>query len=163
MSKPSIEEGKVVHLAFTLKDGEGNILEVATHDDPMIYLHGYGNLPPGLEAALSGRGVGEQFQAMVSALEGYGEYEPAHRQSVERGLFPEGDLEPGMPIMVESEGDAMQFFIVEVGEDEVVLDGNHPYAGKELDFDVTVTEIRDAQAEEIEHGHAHGPDGHEDH
>ena len=163
MSKTIIEDDTVVSLSYTLKDGDGNVLDVATREDPLLYLHGYGNLLPPVEKALSGKTLGDTARVILSPEDGFGEYEPKHVQEVERELLPDEEIEVGMPYIVESEGSVMQFFVREVSDTHVVLDGNHPYAGKTLDFDVLVAAIRGATPEELEHGHAHGPDGHHHH
>lgn len=163
MSKNTVEDGLVVSLAYTLKDGEGNILDVATREDPLLYLHGANNLLPPVEKELVGKSIGDRAEVTLTPEEGFGEYEPKHVQRVERSLFPDEEIQVGMPYIVESEGSVMQFFVKEVTETEVLLDGNHPYAGKTLSFDVTVAAIRGATAEELDHGHAHGPDGHHHH
>lgn len=163
MSKTIVEDGSVVSLSYTLKDGDGNVLDVATREDPLLYLHGHGNLLPPVEAALGGKSVGDKAMVRLTPEEGFGEYEPKHVQQVARDLFPDEEIEVGMPYIVESEGAVMQFFVREFDDDEVVLDGNHPYAGKTLEFDVSVAAIRGATPEELEHGHAHGPDGHDHH
>ena len=161
MSKFVITDDRVVSLAFSLKDGEGNVLEVATHEEPMAYLHGHSNLLPALESALSGCGAGEHITISVAPEEGFGAYDAANTHTVERNAFGEDDVVAGMPVMVETPSGALTFFVKEVKGDEVVLDGNHPYAGKELVFEVEVVEIRAATADEINHGHAHGPHGHQ--
>ena len=161
MSKPIVEEDKIVSLVFTLKDGEGNVLEVATHEEPMLYLHGHSNLLPSLETALAGLSAGEQVRVELPPEQGFGVHDPERLQIVDREMFGGDDVEVGMPIMVEAGDDVMPFWVHEIRDDEVVLDGNHPFAGKNLDFDMTVIEIRDGSAEELEHGHAHGPHGHQ--
>ena len=161
MSKSVITDDRVVSLAFSLKDTEGNVLEVATHEDPMAYLHGHSNLLPAVEAALSGRGPGDQITIALTPEEGFGAYDAANKHTVDRSAFGDDDVAAGMPVMVETPSGALTFFVKEVKGDEVVLDGNHPYAGKDLVFDVEVVEIRAATAEEIDHGHAHGPHGHQ--
>lgn len=159
MSALKVEDGKVVVLSYVLKDKDGEIIDEATEVDPFPYLHGAENIVPGLEAALSGKVVGDDFTAVVSPSEGYGERigEP---QAVPRSAFPEGmPIEVGMQFIA-SDGEAeMPIWIVGVEDDELLVDNNHPLAGVTLHFAGKVIAVRDALAEELSHGHPHGVDG----
>lgn len=136
--------------------------DAARPGDSLTYLHGEGQIVPGLESALEGLSVGDTKQVVVAPAQGYGEHDPRGVQEVPRGAFPPG-FEPqvGMELTAEGQnGEPVPFAIREVKAEDVVIDPNHPLAGKTLHFDVTVREIRAATPEEISHGHAHGP-GHE--
>ena len=157
-----IAEGKVVNLAYSLKNDAGEVLDTADHEDPFVYLHGGGQIVPGLETALVGAKKGHKKQVTVSADEGYGAVNPELKLTVKRSQFPEGvPLDEGMQFEANGPGGQGVIFTVEsIATDEVSINGNHPLAGETLHFDVEVLEVRDATEEEKEHGHAHGPEGH---
>jgi FKBP-type peptidyl-prolyl cis-trans isomerase SlyD len=157
-----IAKGNVVGIDYSLHLGDGQVVDASDPGDPLTYLHGEGQIVPGLESALEGLESGAQKQVVVAPAEGYGEHDPRGIQQVPRAAFPPG-FEPqvGMELTAEGpNGDPVPFAIREVKPDSITIDLNHPLAGKTLHFDVTVREVRAASAEEIEHGHAHGPDGH---
>jgi FKBP-type peptidyl-prolyl cis-trans isomerase SlyD len=130
----------------------------------LAYLHGLGNIIPGLENALSGRALGDKFSVTVAPADGYGERDNEMVQSVPKSAFQGVDqILPGMQFQAQSPEGMQLVTVIDVDGDEVILDGNHPMAGITLTFDVEVTEIRDATAEELEHGHVHGPGGHHHH
>ncbi len=158
-----IRENKVVDLVFTLKSAEGEILDQAEKDDPFTYLHGADQVVPGLEAGLQGLKVGDKKKVVVSAAEGYGELDPRLKVTASRGQFPKGvELEVGTQFETETpDGDEVVFTVCAIEGDKIHVDGNHPLAGQTLHFEVEVLSIRDATADELEHGHAHGPEGHE--
>ncbi|HNB51639.1 MAG TPA: peptidylprolyl isomerase [Anaerolineales bacterium] len=153
----------VVSLAYTLKVA-GEILDEADREDPLLYLHGHKNIVPGLERALSGMKIGESKSVVIAPKDGYGDYNEDDVEVVPRSEFPdEIPLEEGVEILVEDdEGDEVSATIVEVTKDKVTLDFNHPLAGKELNFDVTIVALREATEEELEHGHAHYDDMEDD-
>jgi len=157
-----VAENKVVAIDYTLKDNEGQTLDTSEGRGPLHYLHGAGNIISGLESALEGKSPGDEFQVQVGPQEGYGERNDQLQQTVPRSDF-QGveDVEVGMRFRVTGEGGEAVVTVVDVKDDEVTLDGNHPLAGATLNFDVAVREVRDATSEEIEHGHVHGPEGHE--
>jgi FKBP-type peptidyl-prolyl cis-trans isomerase SlyD len=149
----------VVSLAYTLKVA-GEIVDEADSSDPLLYLHGHKNIVPGLERALAGMKIGESKTVVVKPKDGYGDYDEDDVDIVPRSEFPEEiPLEEGVEIVIEDEeGDEVSATIIEVTKDKVKLDFNHPLAGKELHFDVTVLDLRVATDEELEHGHAHDDD-----
>ncbi len=157
-----IQSGKVVDLVYSLKNSEGEILDESDAKDPFTYLHGSQQIVPGLESALEGLKVGDKKQVIVPPSEGYGIFNPKLKMQISRTQFPDNaELEEGMQFQVQAEDGQSLVFTVEGFEgDEVQINGNHPLADQTLHFDVEVLQIRDATAEEIEHGHAHGPDGH---
>jgi FKBP-type peptidyl-prolyl cis-trans isomerase SlyD len=153
----TVADGMVVSLAYVLSvDGE----EVSrmTPDEPMEYLHGYQEIVPGLEASLTGRKLGEKFSLSLNPAQGYGEYDEENFEEISRADIPfSEDLEVGMDLEVEDEdGNTYLATVAEVKAKTVVLDFNHPLAGKTLEYEVEVVEIRLADEEELEHGHAHG-------
>ncbi len=161
-----IADLKVVTLDYSLKDDEGTLIDSSEGRGDFVYLHGARNIVPGLENALAGKATGDEVSVAVQPEEGYGERDNNLLQTVPKDMFEEGaDISVGMQFHAQSpEGEMMIVTVVELEDDEVIVDGNHPLAGVSLNFDVKVIDIRDASAEEIEHGHAHGADGeHHDH
>ncbi len=157
-----IEDDKVVGIHYTLKDNEGNTLDSSAGKDPLFYLHGYGQLVPGLEDELESKALKENFSVKVSAEDGYGDYNKELVYVLDRSKFPEPEkVEIGMAFTSKTKEGQFNLNVVDVDGDKITLDANHPLAGKELNFDVEVTEIRDATKEEITHEHVHGPDGHQ--
>lgn len=155
-----IEQDKVAMIEYTLKDANGEVMD-ASNGHPLAYLHGHHNLIPGLEAELAGKSVGDKFTVTVPAAQAYGETEPGLIQSVPSNMFQGVEsLEVGMRFEAQSEQGMHSVEITAIEGDMVTVDGNHPMAGKDLTFDVEVVGIRDASAEEIDHGHAHGAGGH---
>jgi len=152
----------VVSLTYTLKVA-GNVVDEADQADPLLYLHGHKNIVPGLERALAGMKVGESKTVVVKPKDGYGEYDEDDVEVVPRDDFPEEiPLETGVEILIEDEeGDEVSATIVEVTKDKVKLDFNHPLAGKELHFEVTILDLRRPTEDELEHGHAHYEDDEE--
>jgi FKBP-type peptidyl-prolyl cis-trans isomerase SlyD len=158
-----IANGNVVGIDYSLHLGDGRVVDASAPGQPLTYLHGEGQIVPGLESALEGLDVGERRQVVVAPGDGYGEHDPRGVQEVPRAAFPPG-FEPqvGMELTAEGpDGEAVPFAVREVRPDSVLIDLNHPLAGKTLHFDVTVRDVRAATDEERAHGHAHGPDGHE--
>lgn len=157
-----IAEKHVVTLNYTLKDNDDNIID-KSDDGSFCYLHGASNIIPGLENALTGKTSGDELSVSVAPEEGYGPRDDARIQEVPRDAFPPDiTIEPGMQFNAEGpEGQAVMVTIAKAEDNTVIVDGNHPLAGVTLNFDVTITDIRDASAEELEHGHVHGPNGHQ--
>ena len=156
-----IAKNKVVSIDYTLKDDAGEVIDSSEGFEPLFYLHGCDNIVPGLEKALDGKRAGDQVQVSVSPAEGYGERDDSLQQVVPREAFQGiDDLEAGMQFRAESDEGQQIVTIMAIDGDEVTVDGNHPLAGVTLNFDVTVVEVRDATADELEHGHVHGPGGH---
>ena len=163
MSAPIVEDGKVVIFHYTLKNAAGEVLDSTEGDQPMPYLHGYDNIVPGLEQALTGCSIGDAFEVKVAPEDGYGLRE-APTQPVPRDAFEGMELEVGMQLFTETdEGHVIPFFISAIEADHVVIDFNHPLAGETLFFSVQIEGIRDANKDEIAHGHPHGLDGTQGH
>lgn len=157
-----IENNKVVSLAYKLKLEDGVVLEETTAQAPMAYLHGHNNLITGLEKELEGKEPGAAFTAVIAPEEAYGQYNDELVQRVPGNLFQGVDtLEVGMRFIANTDQGEMPVEITEVDGDHVVVDANHMLAGQTLTFDVEVVEIREATAEEIEHGHVHQAGAHE--
>lgn len=149
-------DGAIVSIVFVLSDESGEVLDLATQDAPMRYMHGRNAILKGLERALDGRKVGERFHAVVEAQDAYGlrEGEP---QAVPKSIFPEGTIfKEGAGMMAKSaDGTPFPLWIVRIEEDNVFVDGNHPHAGKRLHFDIEIVAIRCATADELSDGRAH--------
>jgi FKBP-type peptidyl-prolyl cis-trans isomerase SlyD len=158
-----VEARKVITIDYTLTDEDGEVLDSSEDDGPLEYLHGFGNIIPGLEAALEGKEPGQKLQVTVLPEKGYGERDESLVQSVPRSRFPNGDIEVGMRFSAETEDSSRLLTVIAVDKQQVTVDGNHPLAGQTLSFDVTVREVRDATEEEIEHGHVHQAGDHHHH
>ena len=159
-----ITNQKVVSIHYTLTNVDGDIIDSSEGHEPLAYLHGFGNIIPGLENALAGRAAGERFTVSIAPDEGYGERDDAMVQSVPRSAFQGVDeIRPGMQFQAQSPECMQLVTVLGVEADEVILDGNHPMAGLTLNFAVEITDVRDATREELEHGHVHGPGGHHHH
>lgn len=158
-----VAKNKVVSMDYTLTDGDGTTIDSSEGKGQLSYLHGADNIIPGLEQELEGKAVGDQVQATIQPADGYGERQDELQQTVGRENFDEvPDLAVGMQFRVPAdEEDFVVVTVVDIGDDGVTVDGNHPLAGITLNFDVTIRDIRDATDEELEHGHAHGEGGHE--
>ncbi|HEB92164.1 MAG TPA: peptidylprolyl isomerase [Gammaproteobacteria bacterium] len=164
IAENTIAENKVVTLHYKLTDNEGAVID-QSDDGSFLYLHGAQNIIPGLENALTGKTNGDELSVSVSPEEGYGEHDDSRVASVPRDRFPaDGEIEPGMQFRAQSpEGEMDVVTVTEVSDATVTVDSNHPLAGVQLNFEVKIVDIRDATAEELEHGHAHGPEGHHHH
>ena len=158
-----ISNGNVVGIDYSLHLGDGEVVDASAPGEPLTYLQGEGQIVPGLESALEGLDVGDRKQVVVSPAEGYGEHDARGIQEVPKGAFPpDFDPKPGMELTAEGpQGEPVPFVIREVRPETVLIDLNHPLAGKTLHFDVTVREVRAATEEERAHGHAHGAHGHD--
>jgi FKBP-type peptidyl-prolyl cis-trans isomerase SlyD len=156
-----IADQRVVLMHYTLTDSKGEVLDSSQGNEPLAYLHGSGNIIPGLEKALLGKQAGDKLAVKLAPAEGYGERNDALIQQVPRRAF-QGvkDIQPGMSFEAQGPQGPMRVTVTRVVGDMVTVDGNHPLAGEELNFDVEITEVRAATAEEMQHGHVHGAGGH---
>ena len=157
-----ISKHKVVSINYTLKDDDGQIIDSSEGGEPLAYLHGAENIIPGLENALTGKTMGDSLSVSIPPAEAYGERDENKIQAVPRELFDDaGEIAVGAQYHAANpDGGHITITVVEVGDDEIVVDANHPLAGASLNFDVTVIEVRDASEEEIAHGQVHGAGGH---
>ena len=156
-----IARDSVVTIHYTLKDDAGEVIDSSASGEPLAYLHGHGNIVPGLEKELTGRDVGEKVSVKVPPAEGYGEYDKDLVQSVpRRALRGIKDVRPGMHLHAQTEQGPRTVTVTRVAGDMVTLDGNHPLAGKNLNFDIQIEDVRQATEEELSHGHVHGAHGH---
>ncbi len=158
----SISKDSAVFFHYTVTDSDGNLLDRSPDGQPLAYLHGgYGNIIPGLETQLEGKAVGDKFIAAVEPAGAYGEYHPEAVQDVPRANFDGVDsIEVGMQFQTQAEnGQPVLVTVTAISDDTVTVDGNHPLAGKQLNFDVEIIDVRPATEEEISHGHLHGEGG----
>lgn len=153
--------GMVVSMHYTLTDDSGEVIDSSEGRGPFDYLHGHANIIPGLERALEGADVGFKSKVTVSAEDAYGVRNERAVFDVPRDQFPPNeDIQVGMQVHGEGPQGVLTFTVVDVSDDSVRLDGNHPLAGKTLHFDVEILGVREASEEEVAHGHVHGPAGH---
>lgn len=159
-----IADDKVVSIHYTLKDAAGTVLDASAAGEPLAYLHGAGNIIPGLENALEGKQAGDRLSITVTPAEGYGERDERLVQAVPRSAFKGVErLAPGMQFQAQGPQGTRLVVVTQVAADVVTVDANHPLAGQTLHFEVEVADVRDATREELEHGHVHGPGGHHHH
>ena len=161
----ALADGLVGIIHYTLENDAGETLDSSAGGDPLAYLHGHDNIVEGLEKPLAGKVSGDSLKVVVPPAEGYGEKHGNGPQRVHRRQFPKDfPLEPGRPVPVQTDdGGHLALWIVEVKGAYVWLDANHPLAGETLHFDVEVVAVREALAVELQHGLAHGVDGHAHH
>lgn len=160
-----IEKDRVVSFHYTLFEGpvseQGQeALESSKEREPLLILIGHGNIIPGLEKALEGHEAGDSFGVDVAAVEAYGERRDGLTQRVPKKHFGAQRLEPGMQVVLNTNFGPRAVTIQKLGMSVVDVDLNHPMAGKDLHFDIEIVDVREASAEEIEHGHVHGEGGH---
>ncbi|HEX4986465.1 MAG TPA: peptidylprolyl isomerase [Burkholderiales bacterium] len=156
----NIDKNTVVSLNYELSDASGRVIEKTT--EPITYLHGgYHGIFPLVESALQGKKIGDKCKVTLAPDDAFGQYEAAMVRTEPRNLFPD-NVKVGMQFEGAAEGsnDYTVYTVKEIKADQVVVDGNHPLAGQTLVFSGTVTEVRAATREELQHGHVHGPHGH---
>jgi len=152
-----IADNQVVSMHYTLTDNSGKVLDSSQGAQPLNYLHGAGNIIPGLEQALAGKVEGDSLQVTVEPAQAYGESNPGLIQQLDRSVFQGVEsVEVGMAFEARGpDGGSQRILVTAVDGDHVTVDGNHPLAGQQLNFDVQVVAVRAATAEEIAHGHVH--------
>ena len=159
----TITQNKVVEFHYTVTDATSKeVIDSSKDAEPLVYLHGAQNIIPGLEQAMEGKSVGDEFEVTIEAADAYGEYSEDRVQQVPISAFEDMvKIEPGVMVSAQTAQGEIELMITEVNGDQVTVDANHPLAGRSLTFQVTVEMIRDASEEEIDHGHVHGPGGHQ--
>jgi FKBP-type peptidyl-prolyl cis-trans isomerase SlyD len=152
---------RVVLIHYILKDDAGTIIDSSAGGEPLAYIQGHGNLVPGLEKALEGKPEGTKLAVSIAPADGYGVHDAELVQRVpKRSLQGAGEIKKGMQFQSRTPDGMRLFTVTAVVGDMVTLDGNHPLADQTLNFDVEVVTVREATAEELEHGHVHGAGGH---
>jgi len=151
----------VVTMHYTLTDDEGEVLDTSSGREPLAYLHGHGNIIPGLETALEDTTTGDKANVTVEASDAYGEVNNELIFEAKREHLPDDlNLVPGERVYADTPNGPIAFTIVSVTDEGAMLDGNHPLAGKRLHFEVEIVDVRSATTEELSHGHVHGAGGH---
>lgn len=156
-----IAKNKVVGMDYTLTSNDGSVIDSSKNHGPLFFIFGLGHIIPGLETALLGKKKGDALKVSVQPKDGYGEREDELVQDVPRQQFdaPEG-IQIGMQFEVQTEQGGLVVTVTKVTDSHITVDGNHPLAGETLNFDVSIVDVREATAEELAHGHVHGPGGH---
>jgi FKBP-type peptidyl-prolyl cis-trans isomerase SlyD len=157
-----VEKKKVVAIHYTLTNKNGEVLDSSKEEEPLNYLQGFGNIIPGLEEALEGKSKGDEISVSIPPEKGYGLRSDKNVMQVQKSQF-EGveEIKLGMEVQSQTEQGVKLYMVSKIFGDTVILDGNHPLAGETLIFDVKIMDVRDALKEELEHGHVHGPGGHQ--
>ena len=155
-----IEKDRVVQFHYAVSEQGAAPVESSEGGEPLAILAGHGNIIPGLEKAMEGHEAGDKFAVDVPAAEAYGEKREGLAQRVPKKHFGEQRLAPGMQVVLNTNFGPRAVTIEKVGMSVVDVDLNHPMAGKDLHFDIEIVEVREASAEELEHGHVHGEGGH---
>jgi FKBP-type peptidyl-prolyl cis-trans isomerase SlyD len=164
MRRMKIAKDVAVSIEYTLTGPDGKVIDTSEGHEPLVYLHGAGNIIPGLERELEGKGVGDALTVSVAAADGYGEHRANLVQEVQRQSFQGVEkVEEGMQFQANTPQGPRVVRVTKVAGDRVTIDANHPLAGIPLKFDVKVVDVRAATQEELDHGHAHGPGGHHHH
>lgn len=155
------EKNAVVSISYEMYDAEGELLD-KTEDEPMVYLHGgYDGIFPTVEEALHGKSVGEKIEVTLESDDAFGEYEAELVRAEDKEGFPP-DVEIGMMFEADDPdtGEVLVFRVIDIEDNKVIVDANHPLAGQAIRFVATIEAIRAATEEELAHGHVHGPEGH---
>ncbi|GHB82118.1 FKBP-type peptidyl-prolyl cis-trans isomerase [Persicitalea jodogahamensis] len=170
----NIEKNKVVSLSYNLSlpdaDNTMSVVEIVNAEDPLLFIFGMSGLPEKFEEQLNGLTIGDTFDFTIDPEEGYGDYDDEAVVELAKSLFEaegvdlEEMLQPGHIIpMTNEEGETLQGMVIDVDDDSVMMDFNHPLAGKSMRFEGAVLDIREATETELEHGHVHGADGEMEH
>lgn len=158
-----IEKHRVVSIDYKLVDDDGDLIDSSDEGEPLVYLHGNGNIIPGLEKQLEGKKQGDSIACVLNPVDGYGERDESLVFTVGKDEFEGSEVDVGMQFEAHGENGAQIVTVISVEGDEVKVDANHPLAGEKLHFDVKVVDVREASAEELEHGHVHGAHDHHHH
>ena len=164
-----IDKNSVVSFHYAVATTAGEKVDQSEKGEPLVYLHGHGQIVPGLEAAMLGKTAGAKFSATVAAKDAYGDHDQELDLQVPLDVFPPNvrpQIQPGFRFRAEHptlQGNEVTFVVHQIDAEHAFVSGNHPLAGKDLKFDIEVVEVRVATADELSHGHAHGPGGHHHH
>jgi|SRR5690606_698328 len=155
-----ISMNTVVSMTYELRDSTGKVLE--SSQEPVSYLHGgYDNIFPRVEEEMHGKSIGDTVEITLEPADAFGDYDEELVQIEPVSAFPTDELKVGMQFEGEDEsGEVILYTVTDIQDGKVIVDGNHPWAGERLLFKATITDVREANKEEVEHGHVHGPNGH---
>lgn len=156
-----VADNVVVTLTYVLRLDNNEVVDEADRDEPLVYLHGFDNIIPGLEDALVGLSVGDKKKIVVAPEDGYGEYDEDDMDVMPRSDFPpDFEFEEGMELELHDPDtdEYLEAYVAEIGPKEITIDFNHPFAGETLFFEVEIIELRHPTADELEHGHPHEDD-----
>ena len=160
----NIRNGAVVTMHYVLKDDTGQVIDASAEGEPLSYLHGHGNLVPGLERELEGKSAGDKLKVKVPAADGYGERDDRLIQRIpRRTLRGIAQVRVGMRLTAQTQQGPRPVTVTQIAGDLITIDGNHPLAGQNLNFEIEVSDVRESTAEELAHGHVHGPGDHHHH
>ncbi|MAD03090.1 peptidylprolyl isomerase [Pseudoalteromonas shioyasakiensis] len=154
-----VAANKVVKMHYSVLDNNKNTIDNSFDGEPLVFIVGTGYLIPGLENALLGKEAGDTFSVTVEPEQGYGERHDDLMQAVPKSMFEGMEIEVGMQFRATTDAGDQSVMIIEIQDEDVIVDGNHPLSGITLHFDVEVLEVRDATEEELAHGHVHGEGG----
>jgi FKBP-type peptidyl-prolyl cis-trans isomerase SlyD len=159
-----IQKDRVAVITYVLKDAEGELIQETTKEQPFAFIHESGQVLPAFDTNLAGKTAGDNFEFHLSSENAYGSYDPGRLQELPAQIFaeaPQEYMKVGVSLPMEVEGHTVFGTITEITDQTVKMDFNHPLAGKDLHFAGEILEVRDATKEELAHGHAHGPGGHQ--
>lgn len=158
-----IADQHVVAIDYTLTNDAGEVIDSSAGSEPLVYLHGAGNIVPGLENALTGKVANDELDVSIEPEDAYGEYSAELITTIGREMFEGVDeLQVGMQFHASAPDGGMQIVTIrDIDGEDVTIDGNHPLAGQQLNFKVKVVSVRAASEEEVAHGHVHGEGGHQ--
>ena len=154
-----VAANKVLKMNYSVLDNNKNTIDNSLDGEPLVFIVGTGYLIPGLENALLGKEAGDTFSVTVEPEQGYGERHDDLMQAVPKSMFEGMEIEVGMQFRATTDAGDQSVMIIEIQDEDVIVDGNHPLSGITLHFDVEVLEVRDATEEELAHGHVHGEGG----
>jgi len=154
-----VAANKVVKMHYSVMDNNDNTIDNSFDGEPLIFIVGTGYLIQGLEDALQGKEAGDTLSASIEPKDGYGERHDELMQAVPKSMFEGMEIEVGMQFRASTDDGDQSVMIIEIQDEEVIVDGNHPLSGITLNFDVEILEVRDATEEELAHGHVHGEGG----
>jgi FKBP-type peptidyl-prolyl cis-trans isomerase SlyD len=157
----NITNNTIATIHFTVCSSDGTQIDTSRNSEPMVFLHGSHFLIQGLEDELEGKTIGDKFVIDVVPELAYGERYEALVQSVPQSMFEDVDVNVGMTFRASTDDGEQSVMIIDINEEEVIVDGNHPLAGLTLNFDVEVLEVREATEEEMANGHPHTGDDRE--
>ncbi|CAH9050673.1 FKBP-type peptidyl-prolyl cis-trans isomerase SlyD [Pseudoalteromonas sp. CIP111854] len=154
-----IAPNKVVRMHYSVLDNDNNTIDNSFDGEPLVFIVGTGYLISGLENALMDKQAGDKLSVTVEPKNGYGERHDDLMQAVPTSMFDGMEIEVGMQFRATTDDGDQMVMILDIQDEEVIVDANHPLSGITLNFDVEVLEVRDATEEEIAHGHVHGEGG----